>query len=250
MFLYWETTELLLIAGIAAFFVGLSKGGLPSIGMLGVPILSMMISPLRATVVLLPIFVISDIVGVYLYRRQFSLRNLQVLIPAGLFGVAVGWAIASLISDAILTLLIGLTGIGFCLNMWLRPKTNEVKGVRKVAGFFWGSLAGFTSFISHSGAPPFQIYMLPQRLPKLEFAGTSTIFFAAVNAAKIIPYQQLQPYTYENLQGAMVLVPCAILGTWVGANLTKRINEKLFYLFVQVSLFLISFKLVFGVLWT
>lgn len=249
MFSYWESTELLLTAGVAAFFVGLSKGGLPSIGMLGVPILSMMISPLRATVVLLPIFVISDIVGVYLYRRQFSLRNLQVLIPAGLFGVGLGWAIASFISDVILTLLIGVIGIGFCLNMWLRPKTTEVKVVRKAAGYFWGALAGFTSFISHSGAPPFQIYMLPQRLPKLEFAGTSTIFFAAVNAAKILPYQQLQPYTYENLQGAMVLVPLAIFGTWVGANLTKRIDEKLFYRFVQVSLFLISCRLVFGVLW-
>jgi len=250
MFSYWESLEIFSIAGVAAFFVGLSKGGLPSIGMLGVPILSMMISPIRATVVLLPVFVISDIVGVYLYRSQFSLKNLKVLIPAGLFGVGAGWAVASLISDVILTMMIGMMGIGFCLNMWLRSNTAEVKGVRKPAGYFWGALAGFTSFISHSGAPPFQIYMLPQRLPKLEFAGTSTIFFATVNAAKIIPYQQLQPCTYENLQGAMLLVPCAILGTWVGANLTKRINEKLFYLFVQVSLFLISCKLVYSVVWS
>ena len=55
------------------------------------------------------------------------------------------------------------------------------------AGILWGTLAGFTSFISHAGAPPFQIYVLPQRLPKLVFAGTSTILFATINAAKIVP---------------------------------------------------------------
>ena len=43
------------LASIAAVLVGLSKGGLPTIGMLAVPILSLVMSPVKATVLLLPI---------------------------------------------------------------------------------------------------------------------------------------------------------------------------------------------------
>jgi len=54
-------------------------------------------------------------------------------------------------------------------------------------GLFWGTLSGFTSFISHAGAPPYQVYVLPQQLPKTVFAGTATLVFAAINLAKVLP---------------------------------------------------------------
>lgn len=50
-----------------------------------------------------------------------------------------------------------------------------------------GTLSGFSSFISHAGRPPYQIYMVSQRLDKLVFAGTTTILFAAINVMKVIP---------------------------------------------------------------
>ena len=224
--------------------VGLSKGGLPTVGMLGVPLLSLMIPPLTATTLLLPVFVISDWVGIYLYRKQFSWINLKRLVPAGVLGVALGWGLAAFISDQILSLLIGVVGVAFCLNMWIRPPaaTGQAPGVW--SGYFWGALSGFTSFISHSGGPPFQIYVLPQRLPKLVFAGTSTIFFAIINASKIWPYQALRPYSLDTLVLAGALIPFAIAGTVAGAYLTQRIHEKWFYWFIQVSLFAVSIKLV------
>ena len=88
---------------------------------------------------------------------------------------------------------------------------------QRARGWFWGTLAGFTSFISHAGAPPFQVYMLPQQLPKAAFAGTSTIVFAFINAAKIIPYQNLRPYSADVLSHAAALVPFALVGAVVGA---------------------------------
>ena len=53
---------------------------------------------------------------------------------------------------------------------------SEVSGQR-----LWGAIAGFTSFVSHTGGPPLQMYLLPQRLPPPLFAGTSVVFFAVVN---------------------------------------------------------------------
>lgn len=239
-----SNTSYLALAALAAFLVGLSKGGLPSISMLAVPLLSLVMSPVKAAVLLLPIFVISDVMGVYLYRRVYSASNLRVLIPAGVSGVILGWLTASMVSDRTVTFLIGAMGVAFCLSVWLRDQSQAPpRPGGTVRGWLWGILAGFTSFISHSGGPPFQVYVLPQKLPKAEFAGTATILFAVINASKILPYQALRPYSHETLWSAAVLVPFALAGAVCGAYLTRRIPELWFYRIVQVSLFLVSLKL-------
>lgn len=92
--------------------------------------------------------------------------------------------------------------------------------------------------------PPFQVYVLPQRLPKIEFAGTATLFFAVINAAKILPYQMLQPYSYDDLMRAANLIPFALIGTVLGAYITKKIADAWFYRLVQVGLFAVSLKLI------
>lgn len=235
----------LILASLGALLIGMSKGGLPMVGMMSVPLLSLVMSPVKAAVLLLPLFVISDVVGVWLYRRQYSAPNLKILIPAGVMGVFIGWLTASMISDQTIKFIIGLVGVGFCLQIWFRRgQSLEPQPANKVKGYFWGIVAGFTSFISHAGGPPFQIYMLPQKLPKAEFAGTATILFAIINLSKILPYQNLSPYSQEDLMKAAVLVPMALLGTYLGAYLTRRINDVWFYKLVQIGLFLVSCKLI------
>lgn len=237
--------SLWLLLLLAAFLVGLSKGGLPGIGMLAVPVLSLVMSPIHAAVLLLPIYILSDTVAVWLYRKQFSAALLKVLIPAGMAGVGVGWATAALVSDAMVSMLIGLMGLAFCLNTWLgrqHPHAPQTATVRR--GLFWGTLSGFTSFVSHAGAPPYQIYVLPQKLPKMVFAGTTTILFAVVNLAKLIPYATLHPYSLLMLKVAAMLLPAAIVGTVAGRVFVKRLPEAKFYLAVQIALFAICLKLV------
>lgn len=235
----------LLLASLAAFLVGLSKGGLSSVGMLAVPLLSLVMSPVKAAVLLLPVFVVSDMVGIWLYRKHFDVSNLKILIPAGCLGILVGWLTASAVSDTAVKLLIGLIGVSFCLNTWLRPFDPSNKTAPHFGkGMFWGALSGFTSFISHAGAPPYQVYMLPQQLAKITFAGTTTWFFAVINAAKIIPYQDLSPYAEEDLVSAGLLLPAALIGTFVGAYLTRRISERWFFRFIQWGLFALSLKLI------
>jgi uncharacterized membrane protein YfcA len=232
------------LAGLASLLVGLSKGGLPTVGMLAVPLLSLFMSPVKAAVLLLPIYVISDVVSVWLYRKDFSAPNLKILIPAGLLGVLIGWLTASFTSDSAVKLMIGCMGVGFCLNTWLRKTPQDKQPVNPKKGWFWGTMAGFTSFISHAGGPPFQIYVLPQRLPKIQFAGTATLLFAVINTAKIWPYQLLQPYSHDDLMRAADLIPFALVGTVLGAYITKRIADVWFYRFVQAGLFVVSLKLI------
>ena len=236
----------LMWAALAAGMVGLSKGGLPTIGMLSVPILSLFMSPINAVVMLLPIYIISDMVGLWLYRKNFSAINLKILIPAGVVGVLVGWLAASLVSEAVVKMMIGLMGVGFVLNAWYKRQGEQAASPARWGwGSLWGVISGFSSFISHAGGPPFQVFLLPQKLPKLVFAGTSTLFFAVINLVKLAPYHQLRPYDTEQMMGAVVLIPFALIGTVVGAYLTRKIADDWFFKAVQVGLLAISLKLIY-----
>ena len=232
------------LASLGAFLVGLSKGGLPAVGMLSVPILSLAMPPMKAAMMLLPIYVVSDMVGIWLYRHEFSVTNLRILVPAGILGVAIGWATASWMPEHVITFLIGLMGVAFCLNAWLRKnQVSQAEPADPMKGRFWGAVSGFTSFISHAGAPPFQIYVLPQKLRKTEYAGTATLFFALSNWVKIVPYHAIRPYTLEGLWSAAFLVPAALVGTVTGAYLTRKIDDQWFFRIVQLGLLGVSLKL-------
>lgn len=229
----------------AAILVGLSKGGLPVVGMLGVPILALVVSPVQAAGLLLPIFVVSDWFGLWAYRREFSARNLAILIPAAIVGIALGWATAAIVSESIVTLLIGLMGLVFAIDR-LRPRagTAPERPADVPRGVFWGVITGFTSFVSHAGAPPYQVYVLPQRLPKMVYAGTSTILFTVVNAVKLVPYWALGQLSLGNLEKVAILAPAAVAATFVGVRLTRRISEAWFFRLVLAALALVSIKLV------
>jgi len=235
----------LLFAGLAALLVGLSKGGLSMAGSLGTPLLAMVISPVKAAALLLPIFVVSDWFGLYAYRREFDRRNLLILIPAAIAGIGIGWLSSAIVSDRMVGLLIGVVGIAFCLNAWrLRHHQLPPRPADIPRGMFWGALAGFTSFVSHSGGPPYQVYVLPQKLSKAVFAGTTTITFAAINLVKLLPYWQLGQLDLANLKLSLLLMPIAVAGTFIGVWLVRIIPQRAFFLLIHAALFVLSIKLV------
>lgn len=237
-----------LVAGAAAFLVGASKGGLPMVGALGVPLLALVMPPVAAAALLLPVYIVSDMVGLWAYRREYSGRNLAILVPAMIFGVGVGWATARITPEWMVTLLVGLVGLYYCATALLRKANAPPRPADVPRGVFWGTIAGFTSFVSHTGGPPYQTYVLPQKLPKMMFAGTSTIVFAIINLVKLVPYWALGQFNPGNLEVAAMLSPIAVAGALLGYRATSILPEKLFYRLVEVALFLISLKLIYDAL--
>lgn len=234
-----------LAAVASAVLVGMGKGGIPVVGMLGVPVLALVISPVTAAGLLLPVYVVSDIFGLWAYRHEFDRRVLAIIVPGMTAGVGIGWATATVVPEAWVTVLIGLIGTVFALNLILRPKLDLTPRRPEVGkGLFWGSVTGFTSFVSHSGAPPYQVYTLPLNLTKTVFAGTSTIAFAYVNAIKLVPYYFLGQFSADNLHVAVILMPAAALAVFAGVRLVRRLPEALFFRLVTWALLVISVKLV------
>lgn len=238
------------IAGFSAFLVGSSKGGLPMVGVLGVPVLALVMPPVAAAALLLPIYIVSDMVGLWAYRREYSRRNLMILVPAMVVGVGVGWATAriTLEQEWLVKLLVGAIGLWYCISVLVKRKDAAPRESDVPRGVFWGSIAGFTSFVSHTGGPPYQMYTLPQKMPKMVFAGTSTIAFATINLVKLIPYWALGQFNTENVEVALMLSPIAIAGALIGYKATKVLPETLFFRLVEIALAVVSVKLIYDAL--
>lgn len=232
--------------GIAsAFLVGMGKGGLPVVGMLAVPVLSLVISPVTAAGLLLPVYVVSDMFGLYAYRHEFNLRVLAILLPGAVVGIGIGWATATIVPEPAVTLAVGLIGVVFALNLLFRANNNaKARPADVPRGLFWGVLTGFTSFVSHSGGPPYQVYTLPLKMTKTVFAGTSTIAFAVINVAKLVPYWALGQFSAENLHVAVLLMPVAAVAVFTGVRLVRVLPEVLFFKLVTWALLLVSVKLI------
>jgi uncharacterized membrane protein YfcA len=122
-----------------------------------------------------------------------------------------------------------LIGLAFVANTWLRRNRIEPHPATAISGVFWGGVSGFTSFMTQGGGPPFQVHVLPQRLPKLTLVGTTTIFFAVVNFLKIGPYFALAQFTAKNFATSLLLLPIAVLANFAGIWLVRKTPTGLFY---------------------
>ena len=235
-----------IVLTLAAAFVGLSKGGFAAVGSIAVPVAALVMSPVQAAGLLLPVYVVSDAFGVWAWRRSFDRRVLAILIPGSIVGIALGWAMASRISDTAVGAMIGVIGAVFAIRqLWPRKGAEAAPRPARVGpGLFWGALAGFTSFVSHSGAPPYQVYVQPLRLSAQSFAGTTTLFFAATNAVKLIPYAALGQLAPANFGIMAVLAVPAVICVFVGRWAVRVIPQRTFFLFINWALLLVSIELI------
>jgi uncharacterized membrane protein YfcA len=227
----------------AVILLGVSKGGFSGVGTAATPLLALYLPPLEAAALLLPILICQDAISVQVYWREWSARNLKVLLPGAAIGMALGWLLASYVSDDAIRILIGVIALAFVASVWLRtghtaPKKSSVPG-----GLFWGATCGFTSFASQGGGPPYQVYTLPQQLPKMVFVGTTAILFAAINLMKIVPYFMLAQFSAKNFSTSIVLLPIAVLANFAGIWMVKSVPTARFYRITYILLFILGWIL-------
>ena len=194
---------------------------------------------------MLPILMVQDIVSVYAYRHNFDFRNLKILVPGTIIGIFIGWLMAAHVSDDAVKFGVGIISIGFVIVYWRkRAITGDPVRGTVAPGLFWGTVAGFTSFVAHAGGPPFQVYVMPQRLPPQTYVGTSTWFFTITNAIKVIPYVALGQFSTENLSTSSVLFPLALVATLAGVWLVRHVDAARFYTIIYILTFAVGTKLI------
>ncbi len=236
-----------LIAIPAVILMGLAKGGFIGVGMLSLPLMAMVLSPVQAAGVMLPLLLVQDAVGVWSYRRTWNRRAVVVLLPGALVGIALGYWYAASLSDAWMHVALGLISLLFGVQRIWEARGGRVVAARRLPdgiGMLCGVGAGLTSQIGHAGGPPFLLYVVPQRLQRDEFVGTTIIFFATLNWIKVGTYSALGQFTLANLFIASALMPIAIVATFAGVRLVRRVRPERFYLIVNLLMALLGVKLI------
>ena len=235
-----------LAATIAVLIVGIAKGGLGGgIAVVGVPLMAMVVSPVRAAAILLPILLVMDALALRVYWRLWDWHNLRVLLPASLIGTALGFLTARYFSADGLRAVVGVVALVYAARYFVGSAPADGKRPHVGAGVFWGATAGFTSFSIHAGGPPLQAYLLPQRLHRTTFQATSVLFFFVVNWSKVVPYAWLDQWNADNLLTSLVLLPLAPVGIFLGRRAHEYVNDDVFFRVVHASLFVIGVKLLY-----
>jgi uncharacterized membrane protein YfcA len=237
----------LLVMGLAAILVGLAKGGLAGVGVMAVPVLALVLPPVQAAAILLPILCLTDLVATWNWWGTWSRRTLALMLPGALLGIGVGWLTAAVVSDAAVRLIVGSIAVAFVgrwrWQLW-RRQSQPPRPEAAAPASFWGGLAGYTSFVAHAGGPPFQVYTLPLGMDPRVLTGTSVAFFTIVNYVKLIPYAALGEFDTQNLGTSALLAPLAVAFTFVGAAIIRRMRAEVFYPFTYAMTALVGLKLV------
>jgi len=229
----------------AVVALGLSKGGFAGAGQMATPMLALAMPPLEAAAILLPIMMAQDAAALWVYRKDWNRVLLATTLPGALAGVGAAWLLAAHISDAAVRVFIGVTTIAFVLYHWLGPRVARDDAAPAVGlGVLAGAMSGFTSTLCQAGGPPIQMYALSRRLPKMNFAGTITYFFASVNAFKVIPYVALGQFSTKGLGTSLLLLPLAMLTNMFGFWVVRITPQEVFYKVTMVLMFVISVELV------
>ncbi len=238
-----SATQLLVIA-IAITIVGIAKGGFGgTFAMLGVPIISLVMPSLQAAAILLPILIIMDIISLRLWWKQWDTKILRLMIPPAVLGIGFGWLLADRLNEDTLRLLLGFLAIIFVMKESFWNKSMPMKPSHGAASF-WGMLSGFTSFIAHAGGPAFQIHVQPMKLAPSTYAATAVFFFAAMNFVKLIPYFALGQFDHTNLVISFSAFPLAMLATWAGKVIVKKVDAEIFYPLLNIALLIVGIYLV------
>lgn len=245
--------DALLLVSCAALLVGISKAGFGGgVGVVATPLVALAMPVAEAAALMLPILIGTDLFTVWHYRRTASAKDLRLLLPASLLGIAAGALTFEALADSDRLLRAGIGILALAFVAWrlasplLAGRLRQASPPSRLLGGLMGVLAGFGSTLAHAGGPPITIYLLPRRLARQVFVGTTAWFFFVINLVKLIPYHWLGLISLERVALAAALLPVAALGTWLGIRTLRSFEERIFFRLVTLILALTGLQLLLG----
>lgn len=247
----------LLLGTVAAFLIGVSKTGVPGIGILVVPLLAAAFGGRASVGTMLPMLIVGDVFAIMWYRRHAQWSRLLELLPWVLVGMALGalllWRLGEagdgkdLLEPIIGTLVLVMLGVHL-LRLRLGNRLTPHSPATIAAT---GTAAGFATTVSNAAGPIMGIYLTSLGLPKEQFMGTSAWYYFAVNLSKLPIFAALsiinpeKPIiTLQSLLFNAAVIPVIVAGVYLGRWLLPRIPQKAFDAVVLGLAALAALKLV------
>lgn len=233
----WATT-LLIAIGKGAFGGGLA--------ILGIPLLALVTDPVSAAIIIAMLVALMDLFALQsLGRATWSKPDLVWLLPGLVLGIGIGYLVFRLVDPRIVSLIIGLTTLGFTAHWFARGRLAApgARPVRPPLALVAGTASGFTTFVAHAGGPPVAMYLLARGLTKSVLVGTTVAFFTLGNWLKLPPYLMLGLERPSALWAALALAPAAPVGVWLGRIVHERLEQRTLFFWCYVLLAVAALKL-------
>ncbi|MCD8509564.1 MAG: sulfite exporter TauE/SafE family protein [Bacillus sp. (in: Bacteria)] len=224
---------------LCALFIGISKTGLPTLGVLVVATMATIFPARESIGIVLPMLITADIIAVTYYRKSVNWKTLFSLIPWVLGGIIAGYILLYNIVESrpieviLGTIIICLVGIQLARLRWeagflkVMPQSKVFVGVM-------GTLAGFTTMVGNAAGPIMAVFLIAIALPKREFIGTGAWFFLSVNIIKVPMYGQLGLITGDTLLFNALLILPILVGTFLGIKFLPLLPQKHFNIIILV----------------
>jgi uncharacterized membrane protein YfcA len=249
----FESTHFIAAAGV--IFIGLSKAGFGGgLGMLTTPLCVLAFSaegknPAFAIGVLLPLLCAGDAVSLYHYWRKWDAKNLRYLLPGVIIGVIAGVRLINRFSPRELNIAIGVLAVSFVIFQLLKQHIFRAEGAfapNHLIGIPCGIGAGVTSTFAHGAGPVVSVFLIPQRMPKEIYVGTTVLVFTWINWIKLPFFVWQNIITWETVRTGACYLPLIPAGVWLGIWLNRKCSEKLFLRLVYAFTFVAGLQLIFN----
>jgi hypothetical protein len=239
----------LLVAGLAVLFIGLSKAGFGGgLGMLTTPLCVLAFDARSAIGILLPLLCAGDAFSLYHYWGKWERRNLKYLLPGVVVGVVVGVRLIGRFSPRELNIAIGVLAVAFVVFQVVKEGIFRAEGTfapNHWVGIPCGLGAGITSSFAHGAGPVVSVFLIPQRMPKEIYVGTTVLVFTWVNWIKMPFFIANQIVTWDTVRASLAYLPLIPVGVWLGVWLNRRFSEGAFTRTIYVLTFLAGLELIF-----
>lgn len=249
------TPELIIVVGLVALLIGLSKGGMGAVlGVLATPLLSQVMPVASAISLALPLLLVGDAFALWFYWNKWDWKYIRLLFIPSLVGIFAGTLLLTILDDVTMRRILAIFTLGFVVyKVWGEKRIGGTYTPRDWHGVLAGSTSGFGSALANVGGPPFTAYLLLQNLTPITFVGTTTLFFALMNIIKLvlfaivdaidipgIPARNL--FNLEPLVEAWWVLPLIPAAVWFGRYLVRRIDKVSFE---RISLVVLAIVAVF-----
>ena len=217
---------------LAALIIGLSKSGVPGLGILNVAIFQILLDAKEAVGFGLPLLVVGDLCALLIYRRHAEWKHIFRLVPWAVAGVLMGWLAlgglesgqARMVISLILALMLGLSVFRQRYPSLVSAALPHSYGAAATIGV----IAAFVSTLANAAGPIMILFLLAMRLPKMAFMGTSVYFFTFLNIFKV-PFLQAEGLVnWGSLEANLKLLPFVVGGSALGYFFAKKISQAWF----------------------
>ena len=215
---------------VAALIIGMSKSGVPGLGILNVAIFQIFLEAKDAVGFGLPLLVVGDLCSLIIYRRHAEWKHLFRLAPWAVVGVVCGYFTMGAMSGEVARIVISLVLLAMLIMATLRERKphwfSEALPHSYGAAAFIGVLAAFVSTLANAAGPIMILFLLAMRLPKMAFMGTSVYFFTFLNLFKLPFLQDLGLVNWGSLEANLKLVPFVVGGSLFGYFYARKVSQE------------------------